>query len=237
MSQSPPRARVNGTNGNNGTNGANNETNNGATGGAAAPERNYQLYWCYQCHQSVRIASTNSSEIICPRCSGQFVIEMEINRPRMVVDFTAFDPSPEARLFEALSLLMDPPIRLFNRDHSDNRGPRGRPSLGGRILDSEAAENNNQEPRGWPFLRRPIPDFESEIRPRERLLRRRRSRSSDGSENREQEEEEEAQPRRRPRTWIIIRPIGPLGPRTGTAEATLPRENPARPGLDPRNFF
>ncbi|KAE8690416.1 hypothetical protein F3Y22_tig00110895pilonHSYRG00346 [Hibiscus syriacus] len=59
-------------------------------------------------------ASTNRHEIICPQCHGQFVCEMEITRPRMVVDFTAFDASPEARWLEALSLLMDPPIRLFD---------------------------------------------------------------------------------------------------------------------------
>ncbi|XP_017981736.1 PREDICTED: probable E3 ubiquitin-protein ligase RHC1A isoform X2 [Theobroma cacao] len=192
MSLSPPRARVNGTNG-------------------AAPERNYQLYWCYNCHQAVRIASTNPSEIICPRCFGQFVCEMEINRPRMVVDFTAFDPSPEARLLEALSLILDPPpIRLFNRNHSDN-----------------------QEPRGWPWLMRRsnLLDSEPGNRPPERLHRR-RSRSSDGSDHREAEHD--ALPRR-PRTWIIVRPMGPFRP--GTAEPTLPEENPVRPGLDPRNFF
>ncbi|XP_022766353.1 E3 ubiquitin-protein ligase RZF1-like [Durio zibethinus] len=196
MSLSPPAAGVNGTNATNGNSGA-------------APERNYQLYWCYQCHHSVRIASTNPSEIVCPRCFGQFVCEMEINRPRMVVDFTAFDPSPEARLFEALSLIMDPPIRLFNRDNSDN-----------------------QEPRGWPFFRRRnnLLDFEAESRLRERL-RRRRSRSSDESDDRGQEPEALGLPR----TWIIVRPGGPFGP--GTAEPTLPEENRARPGLDPRNFF
>ncbi|XWS21605.1 hypothetical protein CRYUN_Cryun30bG0068700 [Craigia yunnanensis] len=190
MSLIPRRARVNGANG-------------------AAPGRNYQLYWCYQCHQSVRIAPTNPSVIICPRCFGQFLCEMEISRPRMVVDFTAFDPSPEARLLEALSLIMDPPIRIFHHDYSDN-----------------------QEPRGWPFLRRQnnLLDSEAENRPRERL-RRRRSRSSDGNENREQEPEA----LRHPRNWIIVRPVGPFG--LGTAEPTLPQVNPARPGLDPRNFF
>ncbi|XVF36882.1 hypothetical protein REPUB_Repub19eG0097000 [Reevesia pubescens] len=228
MSLSPPRERVNGTNGaapGNNSNGAapGNGTNvaapgnisNGAapgngTNGAAAPVPG-RNYWCYQCHQSVRIAATNPSEIVCPRCFGQFVVEMEISRPRMVVDFTAFDPSPDARLLEALSLIMDPPIRRFNLDNSDN-----------------------QEPQGWPFFgrRNNLLDSEAENRPRERL-RRRRSRSSDGSDNREQERDEALL---HPRTWIILRPMGPFGP--GTAEPTLPQENnPARPGLDPRNFL
>ncbi|KAK8492309.1 hypothetical protein V6N13_110021 [Hibiscus sabdariffa] len=192
MSETQPRgrARVNGTNG-------------------SAPGRNYNLYWCYHCQQSVRIVSTIPSEVTCPRCFGQFVCEMEISRPRMVVDFTAFDPSPEARLFEALSLIMDPPIRIFNHGRSDN-----------------------QEPLGWPLLRprNDSPDAESVNNPPE-CLRRRRSRSYDGNENREQEPEAP----HRPRTWTIIRPAGPLGP--GIAEPSLQQPNPARPSLDPRNFF
>ncbi|KAH1120695.1 hypothetical protein J1N35_003855 [Gossypium stocksii] len=141
MFLSPPRARING----------------------AAPGRNYRLYWCYHCHQSVRIASTNPSEIVCPRCFGKFVCEMEINRPRIVVDFTAFDPSPEARLLEALSLIMDPPIRLFSLGNFDNQKPRGRPWLRRR--------NNLLESSG-------------ENRPLE-YLRRHRSRSLDGTDDRE----------------------------------------------------
>ncbi|XP_039059397.1 probable E3 ubiquitin-protein ligase RHC1A isoform X2 [Hibiscus syriacus] len=190
MSQDRRRARVHGTYG-------------------LAPGRHYKLYWCYQCHQPVRIASTNPSEIVCPRCFGQFVCEMEISRPRMVVDFTAFGPSHEARLFEALSLIMDPPIRIFNH---------------GRFV--------NQEPLGWPLLgrRNNLLDAESVNNPPEHL-RRRRSRSYDGNENREQEPEAV----HRPRTWIVTRHVGPPSP--GTAESSLQRANPAHPSLDPRNFF
>ncbi|KAM0059633.1 putative transcription factor C2H2 family [Helianthus debilis subsp. tardiflorus] len=71
--------------------------------------RTYQLYWCYQCHRTVRIATGNSL-IMCPRCFGQFVYEIDIARPRLVVEFTEFDPSPEARLLEALSLMLDPHV-------------------------------------------------------------------------------------------------------------------------------
>ena len=91
----------------------------------------------------------------------------------MVVDFTAFDPFLESCLLEALSLFMDFPIKLFHRDYSDN-----------------------QEPRGWPFLRRQnnLLDSEAENKPRGRF-RRRRNCSSSGSENREQESEALRRPR------------------------------------------
>ncbi|KAK1438354.1 hypothetical protein QVD17_04162 [Tagetes erecta] len=78
--------------------------------------RTYQLYWCYQCHRTVRIASDNPP-IMCPRCFGQFVYEIDIARPRLVVEFTEFDPSPEARLLEALSLMLDPHVPQTNRHH------------------------------------------------------------------------------------------------------------------------
>ncbi|KAE8653873.1 YbaK/aminoacyl-tRNA synthetase-associated domain-containing protein isoform 1 [Hibiscus syriacus] len=182
MSQSPPNATTAATDGANGTD-ATAAATEGANG--APPERNHQLYRCYHCHQSVQIASTNPQEIVCPRCHGRFVCEMEITRPRMVVDFTAYDPSPDTRLLEALSLLMDP--RLFNLGNYDNQEPRGRP---------------------W-----------------------RRSRSSDETNDREQEPES----LRLPRTWIIVHPAGPFSLFEG--DPTLPHENLARPGLDPRNFF
>ncbi|KAJ8762785.1 hypothetical protein K2173_022914 [Erythroxylum novogranatense] len=88
--------------------------------------RTFHLYWCYQCHRTVRLATSEPSEIICPRCSGEFLCEIEINRPRLVVDFTAFDPSPEARLLEALSLMLDPPIRRVDYGLDDQPGMRGR---------------------------------------------------------------------------------------------------------------
>ncbi|CAL5202953.1 unnamed protein product [Lathyrus oleraceus] len=87
MSLSPPRERINGQ------------------------HRNFHLYWCFQCNRSVRVASDNSTELICPRCFGQFICEITIPRPRLMIDFTAHDPSPEARLLEALSLIIDPPTR------------------------------------------------------------------------------------------------------------------------------
>ncbi|PPR98252.1 hypothetical protein GOBAR_AA22416 [Gossypium barbadense] len=196
MSQTQPGERVNGTNG-------------------SAPGRNYKLYWCYQCRQSVGIVPTNPSEIICPRCSGQFVCKMEIDRPRMVVDFAASDPSPEVRLFEALSLIMDPLIRISNRnrDCSNNQEPIGWPLLGHRLLGPESVNNpleslrgrrshsfdgneireqepaqrfDNQEPLGWPLLRSHLLGAEFVNNPLEHR-RRCRSHSSHGSEIREQE--------------------------------------------------
>ncbi|XP_048491239.1 E3 ubiquitin-protein ligase RZF1 isoform X2 [Beta vulgaris subsp. vulgaris] len=78
----------------------------------SSPTRIYNSYWCYQCSRIVRISSDNTSDIVCPRCFGQFITEMEIPRPRLVLNFTYDDPSPQARLLEALALMLDPPMRI-----------------------------------------------------------------------------------------------------------------------------
>ncbi|ESQ56281.1 hypothetical protein EUTSA_v10025714mg [Eutrema salsugineum] len=105
---------------------------NGAPNGAF---RTFGLYWCYHCERTVRIASSNLSEIACPRCLRQFVIEIEIRRPRIAFNHAAppFDASPETRLLEALSLMFDPPIRAgfgadpFHRARSRNMESEPRP--------------------------------------------------------------------------------------------------------------
>ncbi|KAJ0085164.1 hypothetical protein Patl1_08397 [Pistacia atlantica] len=135
MSLSPPRERTEGAS-------EPNNNNNGDT------NRNFQLYWCYQCHTAVRISSSaNPSEIICPRCLGQFVHEIEVTRPRLFVDFTAFDPSPEARLLEALSIILEPPIRLFNRTPDDIQEEPSR----GRSWFRRRSNNVNIEPEPTTF--------------------------------------------------------------------------------------
>ncbi|KAK6939851.1 E3 ubiquitin-protein ligase RNF126-like, zinc-ribbon [Dillenia turbinata] len=98
MSLNPPRVRSNGS-------------------------RRYNLYWCNHCHQTVRIAANNPSELICPRCFRQFLYEINETRPGLglVIYFTRFDPSPEARILEALALMLNPLARprncgLFDRD-------------------------------------------------------------------------------------------------------------------------
>ncbi|KAL3504137.1 hypothetical protein ACH5RR_033978 [Cinchona calisaya] len=190
-------------------------TNNGNT--------NYQLYWCYQCHRTVRVASGNPSEIICPRCFGQFLLEIDMERPRPVLDFTEFDASPEARLLEALSLMFNPPIRPRNDTplERDNTLPdgvlpiprrRNRGNYEGRIRNRDSGTGV----RGWLWPRRrgdqilPYDDTDDHWVPESGILA-------------------------RPRSWIILRPSGPLPTRRNLGEViglTTPRGN-----MDPRNYF
>ncbi|KAK7351126.1 hypothetical protein VNO77_10347 [Canavalia gladiata] len=53
---------------------------------------NGRFYWCFQCNRMVRLASDNNpSEITCPRCFGQFICEINMPRPTLVLDFTTPD--------------------------------------------------------------------------------------------------------------------------------------------------
>lgn len=145
MSLSPPRTRSN-------------------------PTRNYNSYWCYQCRRIVRISSDNPSEIVCPRCFGQFVSEMEIPRPRLVLNFTYDDPSPQARLLEALALMLDPQMRIGNREPDD---PWAIPQQRSR-RDVVIEEPNSQRPR-WVRVprgsnRRDDWDVEAGVRARPRWI-------------------------------------------------------------------
>ncbi|KAG5544515.1 hypothetical protein RHGRI_017066 [Rhododendron griersonianum] len=124
-----------------------------------ANNSNFPLYWCYHCHRTVRISSENPSEIICPRCFGQFMYEIDIARPFSVFDFTQFDPSPEARILEALSLVLDP---LFG-DRSGN-------DVAGAGLTS------NRRGRRWPWRRnRVVDDNDDHWGPESGILARPRS--------------------------------------------------------------
>lgn len=172
---------------------------------------NFNLYWCYQCHRTVRIAYDDPSSIVCPRCFGQFLYEIDMARPQPILEFTAFDPSPAARILEALAVLFDPPLGMNN---PRAEGPNDRASIMGqtrahgrrrrRYMDPE--ESGNQS---WFRRRGPLPG---------------------------EEEEDEWGPDTgtisRPRTWIVLRPTGPIPTRNrGRDRRLLP------PGVDRGNYF
>lgn len=196
MSLSPPRER---------------------SGTSGQPRRN-QLYWCFQCNRMVRLASTDSSEIVCPHCSGQFLVEINIPMPTLFLDFTDNDPSSDVRLLEALSLLLNPPIRRFNGRFSDD--PQTQPPRF-RWIQEQPHEQEG----------RPHADAGTEIPVRRRRQRRTDNRATDPDA---EEPEHGIQPR--PRTWIILPPIDPSNsfepvPRRTRRYIPIPRR------VDPRDYY
>lgn len=174
---------------------------------------NFTLYWCYQCHRTVRIASDDPSRLICPRCLGQFLYEIDMTRPQPVLEFTAFDPSPEARILEALAFMLDRPL---GSNDPRAEAPTDRASILGQTRAHGRRRRRYRESeeggsRGW-------------FRPRR------------GTLFDEEEDDDGWGPDSgiiaRPRTWIIVRPTGRI-----PAERNRPRERLLPPGMDPRNYF
>ncbi|KAL7155905.1 hypothetical protein ABFS83_03G107500 [Erythranthe nasuta] len=170
--------------------------------------RHFNLYWCYHCHRMVRIASRDPSEVVCPRCFGHFLYEIDMAGPRPVLEFTAFDPSPEARILEALALILDPPLGL--------RNPSGEPT------------GANRAPRSG-LVR---------TRGRGRWFQPRRRRNNLFDEDDDDEWGPESGILARPRTWIIVGPTGPtragLGPprERPVRPGVDPRDYFTGPGLE-----
>ncbi|XP_031373727.1 E3 ubiquitin-protein ligase RZF1 isoform X2 [Punica granatum] len=181
-----------------------------------ASDTSFQLYWCYHCHRTVRVAVGNPSELACPRCHGQFLVEIDYTRPRLVVDFTQFDPSPEARLLEALSLILDPPIRRLSFVPEDPQPElEDRPRSTRREINVEAGRDRT--------------NIESEISGSRRRRGHRRNRSLDRGEDLDAESDIPA----RPRTWIVLRPIDPFRPIIPPPRT----RNMTLAGIDPREYF
>ncbi|GMP47019.1 hypothetical protein CsSME_00014960 [Camellia sinensis var. sinensis] len=160
--------------------------------------RNSPLYWCYQCHRTVRIPSENPSDLVCTHCSGQFLYEIDVARPTLVFDFTQFDPSPEARILEALTLMIDPLIAHQNQNQF--------PDIG---LQPPWRRRHGFGSRGWhwPWRRNRVVDESDDWDPESGILA-------------------------RPRSWIILRPVGPPPVRQNSQlEGFVP------PGANPQDYY
>ncbi|CAH2059971.1 unnamed protein product [Thlaspi arvense] len=118
-----------------------------------APNGAFGHYRCYHCNYR-GIAPSNLSEIQCPRCLTQFVVEIETRQPQIAFyhDAPPFDVS---RLLEALSLMFHPPIiggfgaDPFLRERSRNMEPerRTRPHHHRRRHSLDNDDNNGGLPQ------------------------------------------------------------------------------------------
>ncbi|KAG8378283.1 hypothetical protein BUALT_Bualt08G0121400 [Buddleja alternifolia] len=185
--------------------------------------RNFNAYWCYQCHRTVRIASDNPSDIICPRCFGHFLCEIDMARPQPILEFTAYDPSPQARIIEALSLMLDPPGR--SRDPRSESGVFQGPTSGQTRPHESEVDRAPSLGQTWARTQGRHRRRDSEEGGRRSWIWPRRRNSLFEDEN------DDWGPQSgilaRPRTWIILRPVGPI----------QPQERLVPPGVDSRNYY
>ncbi|EPS66969.1 hypothetical protein M569_07811 [Genlisea aurea] len=101
----------------------------------------FNPYWCHQCRRTVRIASDDPSEVVvCPRCHGRLLYEIDMPTRPALPDFDPF--FPEDRILEALALMLDPRLR-----HTARR--RRRRTSDDWDMDSESLAR----PTAWIILR------------------------------------------------------------------------------------
>lgn len=71
--------------------------------------RTYHYYWCQQCERSIRTTTSNPAEILCPGCLGQIRYELDVSRPRPLLE-SQQEPSSGSRVLDRLAQLLDPPV-------------------------------------------------------------------------------------------------------------------------------
>ncbi|KAK7302443.1 hypothetical protein RJT34_13333 [Clitoria ternatea] len=80
--------------------------------------RTFHYFWCLHCQRTVRIPSTNTHNNIaslCPYCFHQLRFELDITRPRLLMNVpNNLDPSPASQIIHSLAFILDPSLRRQN---------------------------------------------------------------------------------------------------------------------------
>ncbi|XP_051147435.1 probable E3 ubiquitin-protein ligase RHC1A [Andrographis paniculata] len=82
--------------------------------------RTYHYYWCRSCQRSIRTRTANPAEVLCPRCLGQIRHELDVSRAGNVLE-SRLEPSPGARVLDALAQMLDPPNIPNDNNQTGNR--------------------------------------------------------------------------------------------------------------------
>ncbi|KAJ1419955.1 Zinc finger, RING-type [Sesbania bispinosa] len=107
--------------------------------------RTFHYFWCLNCQRTVRIPSTNrDASSSCPYCFHQLHYELDISRPRLLMNVpNNLEPSPSTQLIHSLALMLDPSLRRQN-NHLNTRTQ----------WETEHEDNSTTtNPQGWITLR------------------------------------------------------------------------------------
>ncbi|KAK7328260.1 hypothetical protein VNO77_22363 [Canavalia gladiata] len=77
--------------------------------------RTFHYFWCLYCQRTVRVPSTNTQGSFCPYCFHRLRYELDITRPRLLMNVpNNLEPSPATQLMHNLALILDPSLRRQN---------------------------------------------------------------------------------------------------------------------------
>ncbi|XP_027933658.1 E3 ubiquitin-protein ligase RING1-like isoform X2 [Vigna unguiculata] len=111
--------------------------------------RTFHYFWCLYCQRTVRIPFTNNNGSTCPYCFHHLRYELDISRPRLLMNVpNNLEPSPATQLLHNLALILDPPLRRQNNIHLNTT----------THWETENTENEDgADPQAWVTLRFPRP--------------------------------------------------------------------------------
>ncbi|KAH1051895.1 hypothetical protein AAZX31_08G183200 [Glycine max] len=116
--------------------------------------RTFHYLWCIYCQRTVRIPFTNNDDgftSTCPYCFHQLRYELDISRPRLLMNVpNNLEPSPATQLLHNLALILDPPLRRQN-NHLINTIPHW------ETENYEDGSNSSNPHQAWITLRFPRP--------------------------------------------------------------------------------
>lgn len=79
--------------------------------------RTFHYFWCLYCQRTVRIPFTNDHASLCPYCFHQLRYELDITRPRLLMNMpNNLEPSPATQIMHNLALILDPPLTRQNNN-------------------------------------------------------------------------------------------------------------------------
>ncbi|KAL5096337.1 hypothetical protein RYX36_000664 [Vicia faba] len=115
--------------------------------------RTFHYFWCLNCQRTVRIPSTNTIMdygSFCPYCFHQLLYELDISRPRLLMNNpNNMEPPPTTnQLMGSLAFILDPSFRRQNQNNTTLQWE----------TEHEHDQNQNRNPQTWITLRfvRPI---------------------------------------------------------------------------------
>ncbi|KAK7246844.1 hypothetical protein RIF29_41714 [Crotalaria pallida] len=129
--------------------------------------RTFHCFWCLHCQRAVRIPFiTNPNATFCPYCFHYLSYELDITRPRLLMNNNdnmpnSLEPSPATtQLMHDLSLILDPSLR---RQHNNNNNHHHR--LNTTTQWETENDEDSSNPQAWITLR-----FVRPTRPPRQLL-------------------------------------------------------------------
>ncbi|CAL0300785.1 unnamed protein product [Lupinus luteus] len=105
--------------------------------------RTFHYFWCLNCQRTVRIPFTNPNGSLCPYCFHFLRYELDISRPRLLIN----NNNTTTQLMSDLSLILDPSLRRQHHHNNNNN------YLNTTTQWDTESDEDSSNPQAWITLR------------------------------------------------------------------------------------